>query len=59
MDYLCDLTQESLYRNLSVLGRIPMFHDYDEFMSDGKLLVQEKKYTDVFIEILNDIAAKG
>lgn len=59
MDYLCDLTQESLYRNLTVLGRIPMFHDYDEFMSDGKLLVQEKKYTDIFIEVLNDIAAKG
>lgn len=59
MDYLCDLTQDAVYRNLTVLGRIPMFHDYDEFMSNGKLLVQEKKYSNIFVELLNDIATKG
>lgn len=59
MDYLCDLTQDTVYRNLTVLGRIPMFHDYDEFMSNGKLLVHEKKYSNIFVELLNDIAAKG
>ena len=57
--YMIDMTGDDMYRSLTAVGRIPEFNDYDEFMSEGNLLIDNKNYTDIFIELLNNIAAKG
>lgn len=53
------LTDSQMYLNFAVVGRIPYFPDYDTYMDGGKLLVDNKKYRDYFVQILNELAIRG
>lgn len=56
---LYGLTDAPMYLDLAVVGRIPCFPDYDAWMDNGKLLVDNKKYRDWFVQILNELAIRG
>lgn len=57
--YMMELTGDGMYNSLSVIGRIPEFNDYDEYMNNGKLLVMNSNHCKSFVQLWNSIAAKG
>lgn len=54
-----ELTDSQMYLNFAVLGRVPQFADYDEYMSGGKMLVDNAKYRNIFIHLLDELALRG
>lgn len=59
LSYMADLTGEDFYKDIAVLGRIPHMDDYDEYMDSGALFVSTKKYSPLFITLLNELASRG
>lgn len=53
------LADADMLLNLSVLGKIPYLKDYEEYMSNGKLLVDNKAYRNMFIDLLDELAVRG
>lgn len=58
-NYMCVLTGEDFYRGIDVIGRVPCFPDYDHFMDTGTLFVNDKRYKNIFVQLLNDLAVRG
>lgn len=58
-NYMCVLTGEDFYRGIDVIGRVPCFPDYDHFMDAGTLFVNDKRYKNIFVQLLNDLAVRG
>ena len=54
-----ELTDSPAYANFSVLGRVPMFDDFDIYMTGGRLLVDKAEYKNIFVELLNSLAVRG
>lgn len=54
-----ELTDSQMYLNFAVLGRVPFFADYDEYMSGGKMLVDNAKYRNIFVHLLDELALRG
>lgn len=57
--YITELIGDTTFQNVAIVGRVPSYDDYDAFMEDGKLLINNKRYVKDFINLLNEIAIRG